>query len=106
MSTTSTHVDLTHHFIEQLDAGKFQEATRSFDATVAGLLNADALSSLWAQLQSEGGKFQEQRDARSSTYGEHDVVFFTLRHETRNFEGYVAYDHDHKIAGLAFAPLD
>jgi hypothetical protein len=53
-------------FIQQVHDGKFEEATKDFDATMAAALPAPAVKALWQAWEEEYGKFKVQLEATTA----------------------------------------
>jgi uncharacterized protein len=92
------------HLLELLAAGRFDEATKGFDATMKEGLPAEKLGQTWALLNQQAGRFQKQTGIRSGEEDGYRVVYVTCAFERTPLDMKVTFDKGGWIAGLFFVP--
>ena len=92
-------------FLDELVAGKYQEAASAFDSVVAARLPAPLLQQVWESLQEQVGKFKAYEHytvARSDPYF---MVLLTCRFEKNVLlDLKLVYNDDGRISGIFFLP--
>ncbi len=92
-------------FLDDLVAGKYEEAAGSFDSLVAARLPAPLLQQVWESLQQQVGKFESYEHysvARSDPYF---MIFLTCRFEKNVLlDLKLVYDDSGRISGIFFLP--
>jgi hypothetical protein len=89
-------------FIEEAHEGKFDEATKDFDVTMAAAMPADAVKALWQSWEGEYGKFKVQLEAKTAVLTqEFTIVTIPCKFEKANRDLEFVFDQDWNICGLA-----
>jgi dienelactone hydrolase len=96
---------LARAFVEEMVAGKFEQAAARFDETVGKLMPAAKLAETWQGVQGQAGAFQKitgttRRDAQG-----YRIVLVTCLFASTSLNVQVAFDATDHIAGLHFAPV-
>jgi dienelactone hydrolase len=97
--------ELARVFVEEMVAGKFEQAAARFDETVGKLMPASKLAETWQGVQGQAGAFQKitgtlRRDAQG-----YRIVFVTCQFASGPWNVRVAFDSADRIAGLFFVPV-
>src|SRR5689334_5892553 len=98
------HVGRAKEFLELLKKGDFTKAAEPFDATMLKKMPADKLKETWEMLNKQFGALKETGGTRTETLGKYELVFIGTQFEKVKLEMRLAFDPDHKIAGLGFQP--
>ncbi len=91
-------------FVEQLNAGQYDQAVKSFDATMTGAMTADQLRDAWQALPPKAGDFHEIVSVSLAKKGKYDIAVVTCRFEKGQLDVKVVYDPEGKVSGLWFSP--
>jgi dienelactone hydrolase len=93
------------HILDLLQAEKFDEVTKEFNAQMAGALPAARLKEAWTALQHQAGAFAAVIDARlGEPVAGATVVIVRCRFEKGPINAIVAFDAESRVAGLHFVP--
>src|SRR3954447_15225413 len=98
------HTGRAKLLVDQLNRGDFAKAAESFDAKMQEVMPADKLKQTWETLNKQFGAFKEAGGTRTETRGKYEMAFVTCTFEKMKLDMSVAFDSDHKIAGLGFQP--
>jgi len=98
------HVGRAKEFLELLKKGDFAKAAEPFDRTMLEKMPADKLKETWEMLNKQFGALKEASGTRTETRGKYELVFIGTQFEKAKLEMRLAFDPDHKIAGLGFQP--
>lgn len=108
-ATTSPSTDAEHElraraFAEELRRADYAAAVARFDATMSAALPSAALEQTWKSLQQGVGAFKALGSARTEKEGAYQVVRLRCEFERATLEMKLAFDAQHRIAGLFFTP--
>ena len=95
---------VTGQLLELMVAGKFEEATRDFDTKVSEAMPPEKLKQTWEAVTTQVGVLQEQTAVRRSQSGPHIVIDVECTFEKSPLVFRLAFDQEHKIAGMFFLP--
>jgi hypothetical protein len=98
------HVGRAKEFLELLKKGDFTKAAEPFDRTMLEKMPAAKLKETWEMLNKKFGALKEAGGTRTETLGKYELVFIGTQFEKAKLEMRLAFDPDHKIAGLGFQP--
>jgi hypothetical protein len=88
-------------FVELMEKGKFEEATKTFDEKMSKALPAEKLAALWKQLSDAGGKYiGVVGEVRVKPIGGFTAVYVPTRWEKNAVDMKVVYSKERKITGL------
>jgi hypothetical protein len=87
-------------FIHQMASGKFSQAEASFTTQMKSAVGSDGLQQLWSQLQQMYGAFESTGAVRTGVVSGHSIVVVRANFKSRAVGLAVAFDSDHRIAGL------
>ncbi|MEE3372502.1 MAG: DUF3887 domain-containing protein [Planctomycetota bacterium] len=90
--------------LELMVAGKFEEATKDFDTTVSEAMPPEKLKQTWEAVTAQVGVLKEQTAVRRSQSGPHIVIDVECAFEKSPLVFRLAFDQEHKIAGMFFLP--
>src|SRR5262245_35038706 len=96
------HVGRAKEFLDVLKKGDFAKAAEPFDAAMLKAMPADKLKETWEQLNKQLGSLKETGGSRKEARGKYELVFVGVEFEKAKLEMRLAFDTDHKIAGLGF----
>lgn len=82
--------------------GRYAQARRDFDDTVAQRLDENRLAAVRAQLAGMVGGYERMGAPHAYQAGDYSVVDVTLHFEAGDLTGRVSYDRAGKVAGLYF----
>lgn len=92
-------------FVELLEKGEFDKATKEFDATMLKVLPSAELKKTWEKVVGQAGAFQKQVGSRQEKAGENDRVVVTCEFAKTKLDARVVFDKTGKITGLFFGPV-
>ena len=90
--------------LQLMVAGKYEEATKDFDTQVSQAMPPDKLKQTWEAVTAQVGALQEQTAVRRSQSGAHMVIDVDCTFEKSPLVFRLAFDQEHKIAGMFFLP--
>ena len=90
--------------LADLVAGRWAEACRDFDETVARKLDAEGMAVVWARLTGMIGRLEQVGESVAYQGGDLTLVDIPLSFEAAERTARVCYDRDGKVAGLHFLP--
>jgi hypothetical protein len=96
---------LARAFVEEMVAGKFEQAAARFDETVGKLMPAAKLAETWQGVQGQAGAFQKIMGTTHSDAPAYRIVLVTCQFASGPLNVQVAFDAAGRIAGLHFAPV-
>ena len=85
-------------------AGKYEEATKDFDTQVSQAMPPEKLKQTWEAVTAQVGALQGQTAVRRSQSGPHMVIDVDCTFERSPLVFRLAFDQEHKIAGMFFLP--
>ncbi len=97
-------IERAKRLVEQLRNGEFEQATTSWDSTMAVHLPAAELAEAWKQLTAQVGAFKSAGAASVVEQGPARVVLVPLTFEQAELVAQIAYDGQNKVSGLFFVP--
>ena len=90
--------------LQLMVAGKYEEATKDFDTQVSQAMPPEKLKQTWEAVTAQVGGLREQTAARRSQSGPHIVIDVDCVFEKSPLVFRLAFDQEHKIAGMFFLP--
>ena len=90
--------------LQLMVAGKYEEATKDFDTQVSQAMPPEKLKQTWEAVTAQVGALQEQTAVRRSQSGPHMVIDVDCTFEKSPLVFRLAFDQEHKIAGMFFLP--
>ena len=90
--------------LQLMVAGKYEEATKDFDTQVSQAMPPEKLKQTWEAVTAQVGALQEQTAVRRSQSGAHMVIDVDCTFEKSPLVFRLAFDQEHKIAGMFFLP--
>lgn len=87
-------------FTDLLAKGDFAKARAEFDATMSAAMSEQALATVWAQLETSGGKYLGHDTPRQEPFGEFIIVYVPCRWERTRLDLKVVYNKAGKVSGL------
>ncbi len=90
--------------LADLVAGRYEDASRNFDAAMRSGLPPASLASFAKQLEAKAGKFEKVREVRHLTEQGYKVVLLVADYEQARLDVRVVFDHEGKVGGLFFKP--
>lgn len=96
---------LARAFVEEMVAGKFDQAAARFDETVGRLMPAAKLAETWQAVQGQAGAFQKITGTTRSDAQGYRIVLVTCQFASTPLNVRVVLDAADKIAGLNFTPV-
>ena len=96
--------DRAVELLANLIKGRWQDACRDFDDTVAARLDSGRLAAVWAQLVGVVGRFDRIGKPRAYQAGDYTIVDTPLLFEAGDLTGRISYDRAGRVAGLHFLP--
>ncbi|MGN8646657.1 DUF3887 domain-containing protein [Gracilibacillus sp. HCP3S3_G5_1] len=93
-------VGIAETFIDQLNEGKFDEATENFDETMAEQLTADDLEAIWNDLNSQLGDFIDQEFNTIEEVDGYQVVLTTGIFNNDDVTFQVTLNENQQISGF------
>ncbi len=96
---------LARAFVEEMVAGKFDQAAARFDETVGKLMPAAKLAEAWQAVQGQAGAFQKIIGTTRSDAQGYRIVLVTCQFAAAPLNVRVVFDAADKIAGLNFTPV-
>ncbi len=87
-------------FIEAMQKGEFEKATKDFDATMKKVSGADKLEEFWKEFTGQVGALKKTGTFRTGKKGKYDLVFIPCEFEKHKFDLRLAFDPDGKITGF------
>lgn len=90
--------------VDRLHAGAFEQATASWDSTMAVQLPAAKLAEAWTQLAAQVGAFRATGTATVVEQGAVRVVLIPLTFERAELVAQIAFNGQNKVTGLFFVP--
>jgi dienelactone hydrolase len=91
-------------FLDQVAKGDFDNAVKTFDATMTKVMPAEKLKSTWQMIAVQAGAYQKQLGVRAEPRGKYVAIVITCQFEKGKFDVHVVYDTDKHIAGLNVLP--
>lgn len=91
-------------FIHQMASGQFSQAEASFTAQMKSAVGSDGLQQLWDKLQQMYGAYQGTGAAQTAAVNGHTIVVVRTNFKSQAVGLAVAFDSDHRIAGLHLVP--
>jgi dienelactone hydrolase len=91
-------------FMEELSAGRFEQAAARFDERMSQLMPATKLAEAWQQVTSMTGAFREVTGATRSEQPGLQIIVLTCRFEKATWDTRVVVDAKGRVAGLWFGP--
>ncbi len=96
---------LARMFVEEMAAGKFEQAAARFDDTVGKLMPAAKLAETWQAVQGQAGAFQKITGTTRSDAQGYRIVLVTCQFAATPLNVRVVFDAALRIAGLNFTPV-
>ncbi|MHA6252797.1 DUF3887 domain-containing protein [Oceanobacillus sp. CAU 1775] len=93
-------IQLAEAFIEQLNAGEYQEATAKFDETMSEQFSASELEETWISLNEQLGGFIDKEFNRVEEVEEYDVILITGIFNDADVTFQISFDDEQQIAGF------
>jgi len=93
-------------FIDLLVQGRFEDAAANFDETMLKVLPPAQLRSIWLDVTSQYGAFQEVAEVRIAPSHGYTAVNVHARFEKALVNIRVVYDQNQRIAGLFYTPIE
>ena len=90
-------------FVEQLNAGEYDQAVNGFDATMGDAMSAKELQDAWQSLSLKAGPFREIVGVALARKGKYDIAVVTCRFGKGQLDVKVVYDPEGKVSGLWFS---
>jgi uncharacterized protein len=91
-------------FIHQMASGKFSQAEADFTSQMKSAVGSEGLQRLWSQLQQMYGAFQGTGAIQSAVVSGHAIVVVRANFNSQAVGLAVAFDSEHRIAGLHLVP--
>jgi uncharacterized protein len=91
-------------FLDLLNRGEYAKAVEPFDDAMIKAMPAEKLKSTWEGLTKQVGAFKESGGSRAETRGKYELIFIPCTFEKMKLDMRLAFDSDHKIAGMGFQP--
>jgi len=91
-------------FVDLLAKGDFAKARSEFDATMTSAMSQQMLATVWAQLETGGGKYLGHDAPRQEAFGEFTLIYVPCRWERTRLDLKVVYDKAGKVSGLWVVP--
>jgi hypothetical protein len=91
-------------FVRTLSRDDFAAAVKDFDDTLAKVLPADRLKTVWQGVTGRFGAFKEATDTRVEQRGKLTIVYVVSKFEKAPLDVRVVFDSDKKVSGLQFLP--
>lgn len=91
-------------FIEYMEKGKFEKATKDYDEAMKKAMPADKLDETWKKVLSQVGSFKKQTAYRTVKIKEYDAVLVTCEFENQTLDIRVVYNSKKQVSGLQFLP--
>lgn len=104
-SAGQSPTDQARTLIEQLRAGRFEQAHERFDASMAKAVPLSALSQVWQQLETAFGTLQELGSVEVKDVNGTQVIRQHLRFERGTVAATTAVSADGTITGFHLAPV-
>ncbi len=96
---------LARVFVEEMAAGKFEQAAARFDDTVGKLMPAQKLAETWQAVQGQAGAFQKIMGTTRSDAQGYRIVLVTCQFAAAPLNVRVVFDASLRIGGLNFTPV-
>ncbi|MRI67532.1 DUF3887 domain-containing protein [Gracilibacillus thailandensis] len=93
-------IGMAETFIDQLNEGKFDEATENFDETMAEQLTADKIEGIWNDLHNQLGDFIDQEFNTVEEVDGYQVVLITGIFNDDEVTFQVTFNENQQIAGF------
>lgn len=93
-------IDMAKGFIDQLDEGKYEEATENFDDTMNEQVTAADLEEIWTGLNSQLGDFIDQEYNKMEEADGYQIVLITGTFNDADVTFQVTFDESGQIAGF------
>ncbi|WP_208588572.1 DUF3887 domain-containing protein [Gracilibacillus suaedae] len=93
-------IGMAETFIDQLNEGKFDEATANFDETMAEQLTADKLEGIWNDLHNQLGDFIDQEFHTIEEVDGYQVVLIAGIFNDDDVTFQVTFNENQQIAGF------
>ncbi|MDD5349575.1 MAG: protein kinase [Chthoniobacteraceae bacterium] len=91
-------------FVDLLAKGDFAKAHSEFDATMSAAMSEQMLATVWAQLETTGGKYQGHDAPRLEVFRGFTIVYVPCQWERARLDLKVVYDKAGKVTGLWVVP--
>lgn len=91
-------------FIEHMDKGEFEKATKDYDEAMQKALPADKLGETWKTVIAQVGALKKQAGYRTQKIKEFDAVLATCEFEKATLDVRVVFNSKKQISGLQFVP--
>ncbi len=102
LTATSDLEAIAVTFVNYLDGGQFENATKLFSAEMVEALPPEKLESTWNALIRTSGEFEEIVETRIAEERGYQVVYVTCRFAESSIDVRVVFDEEMRIAGLWF----
>jgi len=101
---TAKPAAVARRFVGLMAAGKHEEATALFDATMKRAMPAAKLEATWAAVEKQAGPFKRQAAVRETRQGRFRIVLVTCEFGRAWLDVKVVFDRAGAITGLWFQP--
>ena len=91
-------------FVEFLEKGEFDKATKDYDEAMQKALPADKLKETWKTVLGQVGAFKKQVSYRTQKIEKYDVVLVTCEFEKLSLDVRVVFNDKKQVSGLQFLP--
>jgi dienelactone hydrolase len=92
-------------FVEEMIAGKFEQAAARFDDTMSKVMPAPKLAETWQGVQEQAGAFQKITGTSRSDARGYRIILVTCQFASAPLNVRVVFDAADRIAGLFFLPV-
>lgn len=99
-SADAARMRIARSFTDHLAAGRFEEAVKPFDATMAGLLPPAALEMTWQKIQSQVGGFKSFGKPYTRTVGSVHVVHVPAEFSLKKRSLKIVFNDQNRISGF------
>jgi len=96
-------VSLATDYFALLQDGKYTDAVKNYDSTMAEALPPEKLEEIWTTFMSQAGTFKRQDGIRTEKEGKYDIVYISCEFENINMALKIVFNSDRQIAGMFFA---
>src|SRR5262245_40305677 len=97
-------VEAAKTFVELLNKGEFDRASRDFDEAMKKALPEPKLKEAWETVTREAGAFRKVLSTRTERAGKYDVVFVTCDFARGKLDARLVFDKGGKIGGMQIRP--
>jgi hypothetical protein len=106
MATQDEALQKGEQFLNDVVAGKYQDAQKTFDHAMSEMMPVEGLQAAWEQIQVQAGKYKERVSSKVVTQDGHNIVMLTLRFERGQLVNRLIYDDKNQLAGMHFTPKE